>query len=217
MSPTGPKQSTYDATERSAMYPFIPSDAQSFLDIGCARGGFGRLLRRRRTGVRIVGVDPVEETAADAKKSGYDEVHIGYFPEALPRAEKFDCIVMNDVLEHMLDPWSVLGEVRNWVAPNGSVVASIPSIQYLPVWLKVLRGRWEYADYGTLDRTHLRFFTRRSMIDLFDRAGFKVEQIAGINSMGTITEHRLKPAIQATERLVGDARFLQFAVVGRPV
>ena len=63
------------------------------------------------------------------------------------------------------------------------MVAAIPSIQYAPVVRQLLRGRWDYADSGTLDRTHLRFFTRDTMVEMFERAGYVVERCEGVNSV----------------------------------
>jgi 2-polyprenyl-3-methyl-5-hydroxy-6-metoxy-1,4-benzoquinol methylase len=81
-----------------------------------------------------VGLEPIAEQAAVARRSGDDAVVEGYFPDALAGSdERFDCIVLNDVLEHMLDPWSVVADLRRLLAEDGRVVASIPSIQFLPV------------------------------------------------------------------------------------
>jgi 2-polyprenyl-3-methyl-5-hydroxy-6-metoxy-1,4-benzoquinol methylase len=78
--------------------------------------------------------------------------------------EAFDCIVCNDVLEHLITPWQVLGKLAILLKPGGHFVASIPNVQYWGV-LKdlVFEGDWRYADEGVLDVTHLRFFTRRSI------------------------------------------------------
>ncbi|MEP6477975.1 MAG: class I SAM-dependent methyltransferase [Rhodoglobus sp.] len=205
-------QSSYDAVERTEVLPLLPASAQSFLDIGCARGGFGRAIRRERgPSVRIVGLEPIAEQAADARSAGYDEVLEGYFPEVMAHSEElFDCIVLNDVLEHMMDPWTAVSGVKSRLAPGGRVVASIPSIQFLPIWLKVLRGRWDYTDEGTLDRTHVRFFTRATMVEMFEGAGYTVERAQGINSMTTRGHARL---LAPLAWLFGNARFLQFVIV----
>ena len=69
-------------------------------------------------------------------------------------------VFFNDVLEHVLDPWTLLQQVHDVLAPDGTVVAAIPSIQYAPVVRDLLRGRWDYRDTGTLDRTHVRFLPK---------------------------------------------------------
>ena len=217
------QQALYEENERLDVLPYIPPDARSALDVGCARGGFGVSLRKvLGPDARIVGVEAVPAQAAIARKGhGYDEVIDGYFPEALAQAgvEPFDLIAFNDVLEHILDPEDVLVQARDHLAPNGRVVAVIPSIQYAPVVMSLLRGRWDYTDRGTLDRTHVRFFTRATMVEMFERAGYTVELCEGINSVRQ--EWKQDPsgprrlAKLLLERALGDARFLQFVVVAK--
>src|SRR5262249_51763726 len=86
-----------------------------------------------------------------------------------------------DVLEHLRDPWSVLSWLRTLLAPGGRAVISIPNIAHWTSRRALLRGRFDYADHGLLDRTHLRFFTRASAAELAHRAGFAVqaERLAG--------------------------------------
>ena len=216
-----PQQALYGENERLDVLPYIRTDARSALDVGCARGGFGVTLRRvLGPDARIVGVEAVPAQAAIARKGhGYDEVIDGYFPDALAHeaVEPFDLIAFNDVLEHILDPEDVLVQARDHLAKDGRVVAAIPSIQYAPVVMRLLRGRWDYTDAGTLDRTHVRFFTRATMVEMFDRAGYTVELCEGINSVRQ--EWKQDPsgprrlAKLLLERALGDARFLHFVVV----
>jgi 2-polyprenyl-3-methyl-5-hydroxy-6-metoxy-1,4-benzoquinol methylase len=210
-------QSSYGEYDRADVLPFLPAEAKSFLDIGCARGSFGRTIRRERgDGVRLVGLEPIAEQAAVARRSAYDAVVEGYFPEALAGSdERFDCIVLNDVLEHMLDPWSVVADLRRLLAEDGRVVASIPSIQFLPVWLKVLRGRWDYVDAGTLDRTHVRFFTRQTMVEMFTDAGYLIERVEGINSM--VDMEGFWRHFRHIRWVFGNVQWLQFVIVARPL
>ena len=85
--------------------------------------------------------------------------------------------------------------------------------------MNLLRGRWDYTDRGTLDRTHVRFFTRATMVEMFERAGYTVELCEGINSVRQ--EWKQDPsgprrlAKLLLERALGDARFLQFVVVAK--
>ncbi|GGB38091.1 hypothetical protein GCM10011492_31000 [Flexivirga endophytica] len=213
--PPGPRQSLYDVGDRAEIVPFVPDGVTSVLDVGCGGGGFGGLLRRRfGTELRLVGVEPMDAAADQAREAGFDDVVSGFFPDALPSDERFDCIVFNDVLEHMVDPWSALAAAKAHLAPKGVIVASLPSILYLPVIARVLaRRRWDYTDAGTLDHTHLRFFTKATMVEMFEGSGYRVERVQGINNQwytGRWSKvRRLAP-------LFGEYQWLQFAVVARP-
>jgi 2-polyprenyl-3-methyl-5-hydroxy-6-metoxy-1,4-benzoquinol methylase len=90
----------------------------------------------------------------------------------------FDCIVFADVLEHLRDPWATLKRYLQWLKPDGYVVASIPNVRNIALLYNlVIRGRWHYEDSGLLDRTHLRFFTREEILNLFAGAGLEVELV----------------------------------------
>lgn len=206
-------QSRYTDDERAEVQQFVPPGPMSFLDVGCASGGFGRGLRRRFPAARIVGVEVVDTSASEARANGYDLVVDGYFPEALDLGERFDCILFNDVLEHMIDPWSAVGASRELLNPGGCVVSSIPNVRYFPVLVDLLRrDRWDYADWGVLDRTHVRFFTRSTMHEMFAEAGFIVERIEGINSAFTLAKWR---KFRRLSGHLGGAEWMQFVVVAR--
>ena len=106
------------------------------------------------------------------------------FSKDLPElnGKKFDVIFFNDVLEHLTNPAEALKDCQEFLNPNGCIIASIPNMRWYPVILSLLRYKdFEYQQYGVMDETHLRFFTKKSMIRLFENAGFKVSKIEGIN------------------------------------
>ncbi len=197
--------------ERTEVLGFVPDEARTLLDVGCSRGGFGHALRRRGR-VRVLWGVEADAEAAAAAAPYYDELVVGLFPEALEgRSQQFDCVVFNDVLEHIADPWAALQSATARLRPGGAVVASIPNVRFLPVLHKlVVRGEWTYTDTGVLDRGHLRFFTKRSMVELFRSSGLEVERVEGINP---ITKHRRWPRLLPA--CVQDTLYLQFVVVGR--
>lgn len=211
------QQGVYLDDPREEFGDFIPADARRVADIGCGKGGFGRTLRSRLgDSAWIVGVESVDLQAQAAREGhGFDEVVSGFFPSAVPDSwTDLDLICFMDVLEHMYDPWRALYDCHDVLAPNGRVLASIPNIQYLPVLKDLLRGRWDYEDTGTLDRTHVRFFTRRSVIEMFVRAGYEVERIEGVRDV--LAQFRYR-RWRAAGSLLGDCRYLHFAVVARRV
>ena len=134
--------------------------------MGCGRGGFGATLRQTLgPGARIVGIEPVASQAERARSAGFDEVVCDYFPTQDTSLGTFDLVCFNDVLEHLVDPWQVLRETQDWLTPGGHVLAAIPNIQYWPAIIDLFNGRWDYTESGLMDRTHLRFFTRKTIVE----------------------------------------------------
>lgn len=218
MSEHLPQQDVYPDDPREDVAPFVPLAARSALDVGCGKGGFGSTLRRKLgPEARIVGVEAnTSQAAVAAEGHGFDEVLNGYFPEALAgRHEVYDAIFFNDVLEHVLDPWHLLERVHDILAPEGHVVAAIRNIEYAPVVRELIRGRWDYADTGTLDRTHVRFFTRATMVEMFEGAGLDVVACCGSTSAWDRDWFRRSWRRRVWFRLHPDAMWLHFIVVGR--
>jgi 2-polyprenyl-3-methyl-5-hydroxy-6-metoxy-1,4-benzoquinol methylase/regulator of replication initiation timing len=142
------------------------------LDVGCATGYLARALAER--GCTVSGVEFDAEAAEEARPH-LERLVIGDL-ETMDLADafgddRFDVIVFGDVLEHLRDPLPVLRRAKALLADRGSVVASIPNIAHGSVRLALLAGRFDYQDLGLLDSTHLRFFTRSSVEDLFREAG----------------------------------------------
>ncbi|MDA8290389.1 MAG: class I SAM-dependent methyltransferase [Actinomycetota bacterium] len=207
----------YPDDVRTEMLRFVPRGIERLLDVGCGWGGFGHAVKTRDPAVEVWGVE-VSATACESARDRVDRVVHGPFPDALGSdAPHFDCVVFNDVLEHLVDPWHALERTRDLLAPGGVVVASIPNVRDLRVVAPlVLLGRWQYTDTGLLDRTHLRFFTLSSVVDLFRSAGYSVESVDGVN-LGLAT--RVPRASLLAERLLGPGlnsfRTPQYAVVAR--
>ncbi|WP_369796105.1 methyltransferase domain-containing protein [Selenomonas sp. oral taxon 138] len=81
------------------------------------------------------------------------------------------------MIEHLLDPWSAIRNMRELLVPGGSIVASIPNVAHISNLYHVLCGRWTYEDMGVRDRTHFRFFTKYEIVQVFENAGFMVDEI----------------------------------------
>ena len=93
--------------------------------------------------------------------------------------EFFDYIILGDVLEHLYNPQKVLENIKPYLKVGGKIVASIPNIQHWSIIEELLKGNWTYADAGILDKTHLNFFTRNEIFNLFDKTGYEVIQFIG--------------------------------------
>lgn len=203
------------------MVEYVPSFCRKVLDVGCAAGIFGASIRER-TNCEVWGVESNAACIPKAEQNINKVLH-GYFgPELALPSGYFDCIVFNDVLEHMPDPCGTLRFARNLLCKGGCIVASIPNIRHFPtVWRLVIGGEWEYGEFGILDKTHLRFFTRLSIIRLFHEAGFRIQRIDGINSFVSLQSD--DPCLWRRYSLfswlpissVKDMRYQQFAIVAK--
>lgn len=161
-------------------------DGARVLDVGCATGYLAAELSRRGCAVDGIEFDPA---AAQQARAHCREVVTGDLEAPATQASVAamlagawpDVVICADVLEHLRDPWSVLAWLRTLLAPGGRAVVSVPNIAHWTARRALLRGRFDYADHGLLDRTHLRFFTRASAAELARRAGFAVraERLAG--------------------------------------
>lgn len=209
----------YAATVRPEMSCFVPLTAKRILDVGCSVGNFGEFLKSERS-IEVWGVEVDEQAAAIAAKK-LDNVICGGFGDNLNLpAKHFDCIVFNDVLEHMVDPHAALVYAKQLLQNGGKVVASIPNVRYFDnLWSLVIHKNWEYVDSGILDKTHLRFFTVKSIPSLFSNSGFNIDLIEGINSLEDHNPYHARKFRVLNSLLlkrIEDMRWLQFAVVASP-
>jgi 2-polyprenyl-3-methyl-5-hydroxy-6-metoxy-1,4-benzoquinol methylase len=164
-----------DGQPRPDLVALLPEGARAVLDVGCARGETAGALRAR--GVTfLAGIESDEEDARAAAQvfdrviaAPLDSVHEAW--EA-----RFDAVLFGDVLEHLTDPAEALDRVRPWLSPRGVVVASVPNVGHWAVVSDLVAGRFDYVPYSLLSGTHVRFFTRRTLNDLFEGCGLRVER-----------------------------------------
>ncbi len=153
--------------------------AHAVLDVGCSNGFFSQHLIDR--GCRVVGVehDPV---AAKQARLVCDRVIVGDVESPSVQeqiSERFDAVVLGDVLEHLRSPGAFLTHIReSWLKPDGRLALSVPNSGHWIFRREVLKGRFPYRQYGLFDHTHLRFFTRDSLYALVEEHGYIVERSA---------------------------------------
>ncbi len=174
------KQSlAYYSSVRTEIEGLLPESIDSILEIGCGAGSTMAWIRSTRAVNYAAGVE-INATAGAVARQIFDSVEIGSIDNAsFPfAAGKFDVILALDVLEHLPSPDCTIRMLRSKLLPGGRLIASIPNVaNYSVSWPLFLRGRWDYADEGHLDRTHLRFFDRNGAISLFIEAGFTIDKI----------------------------------------
>lgn len=153
------------------------------LEIGCATGYMTKELVHN--GCTVVGVEIDQEAASQARAScetlliGDAEDYILHYDLQGP----FDVVLMADVLEHLIDPWAVLKGLHKHIKTDGRILVSLPNVAFFRSRVNLLLGRWEYQEFGLMDRTHLRFFTFHSFHRLAWTCGYHVHRY-------TITEGR---------------------------
>ncbi|PYQ48531.1 MAG: hypothetical protein DMF59_15725 [Acidobacteria bacterium] len=139
------------------------------LDVGCGFATTSQFIQAR--GNRVIGIESNAEAVAVARTRIADVIEADL--QNAPSLGKFDTIIFADVLEHLAWPVGILKKYADLLKPEGTIIVSLPNVGLWSVRLGLLFGRFRYQDSGVLDRTHLRFFTRRSAIEMLRSAGFR--------------------------------------------
>lgn len=159
--------SSYYTADRSDLLEFLRpfGPRRTALDIGCAAGRLGRQLLDEGLVTRCDGVEPHAGAAEQARRvlSRVWELDFSAALEQVPWQE-YELLVLADVLEHLNDPWAALAALHSRVRPGTRLAISVPNVRHKSVVFPLLlQGRFEYAEAGIMDRTHLHFFTRSSL------------------------------------------------------
>ena len=202
--------SEYYQANRKEVATFLPDNYTKVLEIGCADGGFKNNLS---SPCEYWGVEPVSEIATLAIEK-LDKVLVGIYDDVLNDLPDnyFDLVICNDVIEHMVDHDAFYTSIKQKVVSGGSLVGSLPNVRFLPNLYELLRWKdWEYKDEGILDRTHLRFFTEKSIKRNFENHAFEIEKFSGINGRKYTWKNKSGIVMNLLKIVLGsDTEFLQF-------
>ncbi|MGC2422973.1 MAG: class I SAM-dependent methyltransferase [Nitrospirota bacterium] len=157
----------------SRVISIIPAGSR-VLDVGCDTGNLGRAIKANGSVVDGIEMDP-EAAALAAEK--IDRVTCGSIEDKevlMGLGRLYDYIIFADVLEHLAYPERTLINIKPFLKRGGRVIASLPNVANFRVRLGLLMGRFEYTETGILDRTHLRFFTKKTGQQLFIRSGYRL-------------------------------------------
>ncbi|WP_337998092.1 class I SAM-dependent methyltransferase [Oleispirillum naphthae] len=204
MKPDLPAENGYHDHVRREVAPYLKPHSR-ILEIGCGSGATLGFLKQQGLCDWAGGAEFVAAAAQKARQVA-DKVWIGDVESMEFDIEEgsLDAVLCLDVLEHLVDPWTMARRMASLLAPGGLLLVSLPNIRdYHILGDLVLRGRWEYRDSGILDRTHLRFFTRKSAVALVAGAGLTVETV---QPLGRMKPWRLKWVVN---RLTG-GRMMEF-------
>ena len=142
------------------------------LDLGCDDGSLAELIGAH--GHRVTGVDATDRPGVRERVHRFVPADLAAGLPAELQDEKFDAVVLADVLEHVPRPEQLLEQLHDFVGPNGRLFVSVPNFGHWYARVRVASGRFDYDRRGVLDRGHLRFFTRRSFERLLLRTGWHI-------------------------------------------
>ncbi len=148
----------------------------SVLEIGCALGGNLMCIKWNNPSASLFGFELNPSSVAIAKNFGNVKVANAENMDYEEFRGKFDYVMAGDLIEHLRDPWSFVKKMKEVLKPGGKFLASIPNVAHISNVYGLLHGFWNYTDEGLLDRTHLRFFTRNTIFEMFQDAGFRIEE-----------------------------------------
>ena len=148
---------------------------KNILDIGCGQANLAKVLKNINPEVFICGIDVSEDFGLTAKNN-LDQFYLtdldnGILPEL---NKEFNLIILGDIIEHLKRPDLLLIKLCKLLSKNGYMIISVPNIAHYGIRRRLLFGKFEYVDSGIMDKTHLRFFTDKTMRDLIDKSGLSV-------------------------------------------
>ncbi len=152
----------------------LVGQGQTVLDVGCGEGFFAEQLKQEDN--RIVGVDALSEPKVKVFERYFQQNindGLGAIPTRL-NGQQFSRVVLADILEHLTTPEKVLSDVHAVLSPTGLVLISLPNVVNLTIRLSVLLGRFNYTERGILDKTHVRFFTRKTARQFLEQNGYEI-------------------------------------------
>ncbi len=169
------KEGEYFSLERELFINAITGTNLTLLDVGCGTGALGKWFRTNRS-FSVYGIEINDKAFKEAEKNLDGVIKGNIEMMELPYAdESFDAIVMGDVLEHLIEPVAAVKKLLQKLKKGGQMYISVPNIRH---WKEVLnlvfRDKWEYTPWGILDYTHLRFFTKRSIVALLEKNDIQV-------------------------------------------
>jgi SAM-dependent methyltransferase len=227
MAPPLMKQTPAHSSVNSDLLALMPTTARRVVEVGCMHGHFAQAYRAMNPAVHFTGVDIDPDYAAVAAQT-CDRALAGdietFERTAFDSLFPSDCWVFGDCLEHLRDPWRVLREIRERIDADGCLVACVPNAQHWSVQMRLATGLFRYEDSGLLDRTHLRWFTRVTLLEMFQQGGWHVE--AGVSrSLPQTAPPLLMEGVRVIARASGadpdqavaDAGVFQYVFRVRPV
>jgi 2-polyprenyl-3-methyl-5-hydroxy-6-metoxy-1,4-benzoquinol methylase len=174
------KDVSYFRHARLEVLDLLPGDFKCVVDVGGSSGSTLSAIKARWPTARTVCLDIHEASVARARESGH-EAFVCNLEKSLPDIfEECDVVLLLDVLEHLVDPWGQLRKIVERLIPGARVVVSLPNVRFWEASFRLFAlADWKLKEAGVLDRTHLRFFTRGTGVDMLSDAGLHIEKTQG--------------------------------------
>jgi 2-polyprenyl-3-methyl-5-hydroxy-6-metoxy-1,4-benzoquinol methylase len=174
------KQRDYFNVDRHDLLELVPADPPGrVLEIGAAQGSTLVALKRLGRASEVVGVELMSIAGSQQTSPDIDRFIVADVEQQdldlLPGS--FDVMILGDVLEHLRDPWAALTYLTGFLRVGGTAIISLPNIRYWRALGKIVLGDFRYAESGVLDRTHLRFFARKNILDLVRFAQLRIDSV----------------------------------------
>lgn len=153
----------------------LVKDGAMVLDVGCSSGYFGKRLIDEK-GCIVRGIE-IDEIKANEAKRFYKDVYTSSIEDEIflnSIKEKFDTVIFADVIEHIQNPKPVLRLAGRWLNDDGYILLSVPNVGHWSIIKDLIFGKFEYRELGLLDRSHLRFYTRKSIERLLDECDLDI-------------------------------------------
>lgn len=199
------KQTPVHDSFNADLLGIMPSGLKRVIEVGSSSGALARAYKAINSSCEYIGIE-IDPDYAERSRISCSQVICGsieHLDDAqFARLFPSDCWVFADVLEHLYDPWSVLRRIREKLPANSHIIACIPNAQHWSVQARLNCGLFRYEDMGLLDRTHIRWFTRITIFELFQSTGFKLEQELPRIVKGAPTQDQLA-AIRAMATAIG--------------
>lgn len=170
----------YYSNIRQDLFRYIEKGENTILEFGCSEGRTGEALKKEGLAGYYVGAD-IHQPSVDIASTFLDEAicaNLDDFDFSKLGSNRFDYVICGDVLEHLYEPWDTVSNIHDLIKPGGKLIITLPNTRHYSVSLSLLfKGNWDYRDAGILDRTHIRFFTKKTAMKLFTKEQYGLSSI----------------------------------------
>ncbi len=221
------KQTPVHFNYNSDILKIMPKNLKRVVEVGCSSGALAKAYVSENPKCKYTGIE-IDPGYAEIAKEFCGDVFCGniehFDEERFLKLFPSDCWIFGDILEHLYDPWALLQRIQPHIGQDGLIIACIPNAQHWSIQASLNCGLFRYQDQGLMDRTHIRWFTRTTILDLFETAGYKIIEGFPRIIVEPARDHIL-PAIRAMalatgadpDLAVSDAIPFQWVVKATPI